>query len=77
VEELKSEFLEEFRRMQRSAHRLINHLTAISGYTQIAQAQACREPLAEFSKILSTIDTSMAILRNCLMHLKEVEGRYS
>lgn len=77
LEDLKSEFLEEFRHMQRAAHRLINHLTAISGYTQIAHVQSGTEPLAEFGKILNTVETSMAILRNCLMHLKEVERRYS
>ncbi len=77
VEDLKNEFLEEFRRMQRAAHRLINHLTAISGYTQIAHVQSGTEPLAEFGKILDTVETSVSILRNCLVHLKEVERRYS
>jgi hypothetical protein len=77
LEDLRNEFLEESRRMYRSAHRLINHLTAISGYAQIAYLQLGREPLAEFGKILNTVETSVAILRNCLVHLKDVERRYS
>jgi len=75
--ELKNEILDDLRRMQRSAHRLINQLTAISGYVQIAHSQFGEEPLLEFSKILATVEASTTILRNCLMHLKEVERRYS
>ena len=77
LQDLKSEFLEEFRRMHRAAHRLISHLTAISGYAQIAHMQSGTEPLAEFSKILNTVERSVAILRNCLMHLEEIERRHS
>lgn len=77
LQDLKSEFLEEFRRMHRAAHRLINHLTAISGYAQIAHMQSSTEPLAEFSKILDTVQRSVAILRNCLMHLEAIERRHT
>ena len=68
---------DEFRRIQRSAHRLINQLAAISGYAQIAHSQYGKGSIEEFSKILDTVETATMILRNCLMHLKEVERRYS
>jgi hypothetical protein len=75
--DLKNEILDEFRRIQRSAHRLINQLAAISGYVQIAHSQYGKGSVEEFSKILDTVETSTTIVRNCLMHLKEVERRYS
>ena len=74
---LKSEILDEFQRIQRSAHRLLNQLAAISGYVQIAHSQYGKGSIEEFSKILDTVETATMILRNCLMHLKEVERRYS
>jgi hypothetical protein len=52
-------------------------LAAISGYVQIAHSQYGEDSVEEFSKILKTVETSTTILRNCLMHLKEVERRYS
>ena len=76
VEELKNEFLSEFQRMQRSVHRLINHLTAISGYAQIVQFKPERSA-TELHKIISTVEKSMIMLRACIANLKEFERRYS
>lgn len=76
VEELKNEFLGEFQRMQKSVHRLIDHLTAISGYAQIVQLTPATAR-AELHKIISTVEKSVLMLRACIANLKEVERRYS
>jgi len=76
LEELKNEFLGEFQRMQKSVHRLIDHLTAISGYAQIVQLTPARTR-AEIHKIITTVEKSMIMLRACVANLKEVERRYS
>lgn len=76
VEELKNEFLGEFQRMQKSVHRLIDHLTAISGYAQIVQLTPATAR-AELHKIISTVEKSVLMLRACISNLKEVERRYS
>ena len=75
-EELKSELLGEFQRMQKSVHRLINHLTAISGYAQIVQFKPERS-VSELHKIISTVEKSMTMLRACIANMKEFEKRYS
>ena len=76
VEEFKSELLGEFQRMQKSIHRLINHLAAISGYAQIVQVRPERS-VTELHKIIHTVEKSMVMLRACVANLKECERRYS
>ena len=76
MEHLKGELLGEFQRMQKSVHRLIDHLTAISGYAQIVQ-HTPTTARAELHKIISTVEKSMIMLRACVANLKEVERRYS
>lgn len=76
IDERKHELLSEFQRMQRSVHRLIDHLTAISGYAQIVQ-HAPTTARAELHKIITTVEKSMIMLRACVANLKEVERRYS
>lgn len=75
-EELKNDLLAEFHRIQKSAHQLINHLTAISGYVQIVQNQPERS-IVELDKVASIVEKSTATLRGCLASLKEMERRYS
>lgn len=75
-EELKTDLLAEFHRIQKSAHHLINHLTAISGYVQIVQNQPERS-IGELDKVSSIVEKSIATLRGCVASLKEVERRYS
>lgn len=69
--ESKKEFLSEFRRMQKSCHRLLDHLTAISGYAQIAQCKKERSG-AELHKIIDAMERSTAMLRVWIANLKEV-----
>lgn len=76
-EELKKELLAEFQHMQMAAHRLINHLTAISGYTIAHREFSPDRPVKELHKVLSTVEQSMAVLRRCIVHLKELERRHS
>ncbi len=75
-EESRKEFLREFRRLHKSCHRLIDHLTAISGYAQIAQCKKERSG-AELHKIIDTVEKSTAMLRVWIANLKELERRHS
>jgi len=77
VDELKRhELPAEFQRMQKSIHRLINYLAAISGYAQIVQFRPER-PAAELHKIIHTVEKSMVVLRAFVANLQECERRYS
>jgi hypothetical protein len=73
IEQLKSEFLGEFQRMQKHVHRLMDDLTAISGYAQIVQFKAERP--VELEKIIHTVDKSMLMLHSWIASLKELEMR--
>lgn len=66
LEELKSEFLTEFRHMQGAVHRLIDHVTTISGYAELASLHPENHPAVELTKILSTAEICTVTLRNCL-----------
>lgn len=75
-EELKNEFLGELKRMQSVLHRLINHLTAISGYAQLVQSKT-EFSATEMHKIVHTVEESMVTLRACIAGMKDFERRYS
>ena len=78
LEESRKECADEFRKMQRTAHRLLDHLTAISGYTQIVHTQVDpRRDLAELGNILTAVEKSSGMLRLCILNLKEFERRLS
>jgi len=74
IEELKNEFLGEFQHMQRHVHKLMDDLTAISGYAQIVQFKLER-PAVELEKIIHTVGTAMLVLRSWIARLKELERR--
>ena len=75
LEDLKREFLGEFQRIQKTAHRLIDNLTAISGYTQIVHMRCGPEgrSAGELGKILTAVKKSTAMLRTALENLQEFE----
>jgi len=74
IEELKNEFLGEFQHMQRLVHRLMDDLTAISGYAQIVQFKLERSAV-ELEKIIHTVETAILVLRSWIARLKELERR--
>ena len=77
-ESMRGEFLSEFQRMQKTTYRLIDHLTAISGYTQIAHTRCGPNgrSAGELGKILEMVEKSMGMLRACLVNLQEFERRH-
>jgi len=75
-QKLKNEFLGELHQIQTTLHRLTDHLTAISGYTQLVQfKKECSTN--ELHKIIHTVEKSMLLLRECFVSLKDLERKYS
>jgi hypothetical protein len=60
--------------MRNRVHRLINHLTAISGYTQIVLMRKPSSSLrAELEKIVQAVNSASEEVRSCVASLNEVE----
>ena len=77
-EALRREVATQFQQTKQVAHKLIDDLTAISGYAAIVVIQGGPEqPLTEFRKILDRSMKSIAMLQDCIASLHEIEGRYS
>jgi len=76
INALKSEFLREFQHANIKVHRLIDALTAISGYAQLVKLNPERS-VDELPKIMHTVEKCMQMLRGCILNLKELERKYS
>jgi hypothetical protein len=75
---LRQEFVHEFQRTREIAHRLVDDLTAISGYIEIVIMRGEPEQaISDLRKILDRAKKSMALLRDCISNLKELGRRYS
>lgn len=76
-EALRKEFVDEFQRTEQVAHKLIDDLTAITGYAEIAVMRgAPDQTLSEFRKILDRAKKSMVMLEDCIAKLQEVGRKY-
>jgi hypothetical protein len=75
LEDLKREFLDELQRIQKTAHRLIDNLTVISGYVQIVDMRCAAQgrSAGELEKILTAVKKSTAMLRTALENLQAFE----
>ena len=77
-EALRKEFLSEFQRTEQVARKLIDDLTAISGYAEIMVMRGGpQQILSEFRKILDRAKKSMVMLDDCIANLQEVGRKYS
>ncbi len=77
-ETLRKEFVDESQRTEQVARKLIDDLTAISGYAEIMVMRGGPEQtLSEFGKILDRAKKSMLMLEDCIANLQEVGRRYS
>ncbi len=77
-EALRKEFVDEFQRTEQVARKLIDDLTAISGYAEIVVLRGGPEQaLVEFRKILDRAKKSMVMLEDCIANLQEVGRKYS
>ena len=77
-EELRKEFVSEVQRTKHVAHKLVDDLTAISGYAEIMVMRGGPEQrFSEFRKILDRAKKSMLMLQDCIVNLQEVSRRYS
>lgn len=77
-EALQRELTTEFERTKQVAHKLIDDLTAISGYAAIAVIHGGPEQtLAEFGKILDRSKKSIVMLQDCIASLHELRRKYS
>ena len=77
-EALRKEFVNEFQRTKEIAHRLVDDLTAISGYVEIMLTRT--EPVQTYSDLKKVVDRakkSMALLHDCISNLHEVGRRHS
>lgn len=77
-EALRKEFVNEFQRTKEIAHRLVDDLTAISGYAEIMLTRT--EPVQTCSglkKIVDRAKKSMALLQDCISNLHEVGRKHS
>jgi hypothetical protein len=70
-EALRKEFVNEFQRTREIALKLVDDLTAISGYVEIMMMHA------GLLKILDRAKKSMALLRDCMSNLHELGRRHS
>jgi hypothetical protein len=66
-EALRKELVNEFRRTREIALKLVDDLTAISGYVEI---------MMMLRKILDRAKKSMALLRDCMSNLHELGWRH-
>lgn len=77
-EALRKRLATEFQRTKQVAHKLIDDLTAISGYAEIMVMQGGQErAMLEFRKILERAKKSIVVLQDCIVNLYEVGRRYS
>jgi hypothetical protein len=77
-EALRKEFVDEFQRTEQVARKLIDDLTAINGYAEIAVMRGAPEgALSEFRKILERAKKSILMLEDCIANLQEVGRKYS
>ena len=77
-ETLRKEFLSEFQRTEQVAHKLIDDLTAITGYAEIVVMRGGPEQaVSGFRKILDRAKKSTARLEDCIANLHEVARKYS
>ena len=77
-EALRKEFVDEFQRTEQVARKLIDDLTAISGYAEIVVMRGGPEQtLIGFRKILDRAKKSMVMLEDCIANLQEVGRKYS
>ena len=76
-EALRKEFVNEFQRTREIARKLVDDLTAISGYVEIMMMRAGPEQrISELRKILDWAKKSMALLRDCISNLHELGRRH-
>jgi hypothetical protein len=76
-EALRKELVNEFRRTREIALKLVDDLTANSGYVEIMMMRAGPEqPISELRKILDRAKKSMALLRDCISNLHELAWRH-
>jgi uncharacterized protein (DUF2342 family) len=69
-EALRKEFVNEFRHTREITHRLLDDLTAISGYAEIMIVRGGPEnTISELRKILDRAKKSMGLLQNCISNL--------
>ena len=72
-EALRKEFVNEFQRTREIAHRLVDDLTAISGYAGIMIVRGGLENTnSELRKILDRAKKSMGLLQKCISNLDEL-----
>jgi len=77
-EALRKGFVNEFQSTREIAHRLVDDLTAISGYAEIMMMRGGQEqPISALRKILDRSKKSMALLRDCISNLQEQGRRHS
>jgi hypothetical protein len=77
-EALREEFVNEFQRTREIVHRLVDDLTAFSGYAEIMMMRGGQEqPISELRKILDRSKKSIALLRDCISNLQELGRRHS
>jgi hypothetical protein len=77
-EALRKEFVNEFQRTREIALKLVDNLTAISGYVELMMMRPGPEPrISELRKILDHAKKSMALLRDCISNLHELGRRHS
>ena len=77
-EALRKEFVNEFQRTKEIPHRLVDDLTAISGYAEIMLTRT--EPMQTYSdlkKIVGRVKEPMALLHDCISNLHEVGRKHS
>jgi hypothetical protein len=76
-EALRKELVNEFRRTREIARKLVDDLTAISGYVEIVMMRAGPEQrISELRKILDRAKKSMALLRDCISNLHDLAWRH-
>ena len=68
--------LTEMRAMRQIAHRVVDQLTAVSGYSQLALERRAAKlgVCAELNKIRTSAEKAIAMVRLALVHLSHLEG---
>ena len=68
--------LAEMKAMRQIAHRVVDQLTAVSGYSQLAlERRAAKMGVcAELNKIRTSAEKAIAMVRLALVHLSHLEG---
>lgn len=75
-EPLDSVELAEMRAMRQIAHRVVDQLTAVSGYSQLALERRAAKlgVCVELNKIRTSAEKAIAMVRLALVHLSHLEG---